>query len=449
MSKIVLRSRSSSNPLVTIRKAKRLVDEKTGIIRALYESPSEPDSPQVFGYGTLLANTTQYGFAHSGSVNGSTSIIRERAIAGAIGEAVERYSAAVTPDDELVYASYREMHGCALDPRTLVLYSEQQYSRPKFKYIPFHEEIPLRWTFGYSLTREATIFVPAFAVFIPYQRIGDEPPFVQLITTGLACGNSLEEAIFSGICEVVERDATMRMWLRGVTLPRLNCSTGGNALVYETLARFKRSKYDIHLIDVMTDVTIPAVVAVAVKRMGNGPSTVFASSANLNPQQAVVGALDELAQCIIWIKSLMQKHTAESLPALDQLSSIEDHVLWASRSDRLKHVNFVFDSSIQHNIEDISNEATEDIHQNIRICVDKLAEIGLEVIVVDITPSDIREVGLHVVRVIIPGAQPLYFGSGLERIASRTLNDNFLQKDGVAQLRKKRPQINFTPHPFP
>ncbi len=442
MSKIVLRSRSTSNPLVTIRKAKHLVDEKTGIIRVLYETPADPDSPQIFGYGTLLADTAQYGIAHSSPVNGSTSIIRERAIAGAIGEAVERYSAAIAPVDELVYASYKEMHGLALDPRTLILYSEQQYSQPEFAFLPFQAEIPLQWKSGYSLTQEATTFVPAFAVYIPYKRSGDEPPFVQLISTGLACGNSLEEAILSGICEVVERDATMCMWLQGLSLPRLNCSIGGNSLVQETLARFKRSKYDVHLIDVTTDVSIPVVVAVAEKRMGNGPAAVFASNANLNPQQAVVGALDELAQCIVWVKSLMKKHGAESLPTLDQISSMEDHVLWASRKDRLEYVNFVFASTEQRNLQDIPNEATEDIQQNIQMCVAKLAEIGLEVIVVDITPPDIREIDLHVVRVIIPGTQPLYFGNGLERISSRILNDNYRQS-------MKRPQTTFAPHPFP
>lgn len=449
MSKIVLRSRSSSNPLVTIRKAKRLVDEKTGIIRVLYENPAEPDAPQIFGYGTFLADTTQYGFAHASSVNGSTSITRERAIAGAIGEAVERYSAAIIPDDELVYAPYREMQECAIDPRTLVLYSEQQYSQPGFAYVPFHEELPFRWKSAYSLTREATIFVPAFAVYLPYKRVGNERSVVQLISTGLACGNSLEEAILSGIYEVVERDATMGMWMQGISFPRLNCTFGGNSLVHETFARFKRTNYEIHLIDVTTDVAIPAIVAVAEKLAGNGPASVFASNANLNPQQAAVGALDELAQCIVWVKSLMQKHAAETLPALDQLSSMEDHVLWASRSDRLEYVNFVFASSQQRNLEDMPNEATEDIYQNIQVCVTKLAEAGLEVIVVDVTPPDIREVGLHVVRVIIPEAQPLYFGSGLERISSLTLNGNYRRKVGPVRQRKQRPQSNFAPHPFP
>jgi ribosomal protein S12 methylthiotransferase accessory factor len=433
VSRLALRSQPRTDPRQTIVKAKRLVDEKTGIIRMLYESPCEPDAPKVFGYGSLLADSSHYGIPHASSINGSTSIIRARAIVGAIGEAVERYSAAFIPEEDLIRASYSEVRDHAIDPRTLILYSDEQYRRPGFPFVPFHDEMNIHWIEAYSLTRRVEILVPAFAVFIPYRRNGEEPPLAQLISTGLACGNTLEEAVLAGTCEVIERDAVMSMWLSRSSRPKLDCHASTSAVLQETLRRFGETRYELHLMDLTTDTKIPAIAAVAVDRSGKGPAAVVASKASLDPNHAVVGALDELAQCLAWVRSLSRRTSRESLPDLDQLSSIEDHVMWATRLDRLGHIEFMFSSSETRLITEIPNHVTDDVLHDIQNCVAMLAERGLDVLVVEITPPDIREVGLHVVRVIIPEMQPLFFGSGLERVSPRV----------------KQHLTNPYPHPFP
>ena len=419
----------------TLRKARRLLDGQTGLIRALYEVPCEPDAPQIFGYGCMLANTERYGVTPSGSVNGSTSAIRERAIAGAVGEAIERYSASVVPEEELLSAPYHRVRGDALDPRTLVLYDEVRYDRPDFPYPPFRDDMPLRWVEGYSLTRAAPVLVPAFAVYLPYPLGPGEPTLMQLISTGLACGNSMEEAILSGLCEVVERDATMAMWLRRSSPPRLTINAPAGMLLRETLRRFSRSPYDVRLLDVTTDLGIPAIVAVAVGQSAAAPAAVFASKASLDPEHAAVGALDELAQCLVWIRSLMAAHPPDTLPGLDAVSSIEDHVMWATRPDRRDLIAFATDAPTRHLLTAMPSLATGDVSADIRVAVGRLAERELEVIVVDVTAPDIREAGFHVARVIVPGAQPLTFGHGMERMSARAR----LPEGGKNPL----------PHPFP
>ncbi|TIX47844.1 MAG: hypothetical protein E5V26_01810 [Mesorhizobium sp.] len=74
-------------------------------------------------------------------------------------------------------------------------------------------------------------------------------------------------------------------------------------------------------------------------------------------------------------------------------------------------------------------------------CVERIARAGLEVVVVDVTSPDISECGLHVFRAIIPGAQPLYFGSGLHRISVRATSAEYADRASK--------QINLHPHPFP
>ena len=72
----------------TLCKAVRLVDEETGIIRLLHEAPVPPDSPKIFGCGSLCSDFGKMGYPADNPISGSTSLIRDQAIVGAIGEAV-------------------------------------------------------------------------------------------------------------------------------------------------------------------------------------------------------------------------------------------------------------------------------------------------------------------------------------------------------------------------
>src|SRR5688572_27204981 len=123
--------------LDTLSRARRLIDPQSGIVHLLYESAPDPDTPQIFGFGSILADTSKYGVADFGLVNGSTSLIRESAAAGALGEAVERYACRIVPYGDLVWRSLSTIDGPAVDPRSLVLYSEEQYARPGFPYRRF------------------------------------------------------------------------------------------------------------------------------------------------------------------------------------------------------------------------------------------------------------------------------------------------------------------------
>jgi len=444
-----LERRTASDPLETIRKARRLVDEQVGVIRQVFEAPQDPDGPIIFGYGSLLAETAQYGVPHAAPLNGSTSIVRARALAGAIGEAVERYSVAVVPYERLSHSPFRDVRRAAMDPRSLVLYSEDQYRRPAFPYGRFDEDRPIGWVSGYSLTRGRDVLAPASFVYMPYRPGGEEPILAQMITTGLACGNTLEEAILSGLCEVIERDAVMTMWHRRLSLPRISSVDGAGWLVQETMGRFARTRYQVDLIDVTTDVGIPAIVAVARTARTDGPAAVFASNASLDPQLAVVGALDELAQCLMWVNGLMRRRRGRLLPALHEVSSMEDHVLWATNQQRLEHIQFIWSSASARRLAELPNRASGDILQDIRTCVTQLAERDLEVVVVDVTPEDIRDTGLSTARVLVTGAQPLHFGYGLERISDRVIHSALPEGSREEDYAGISAQLNRWPHPFP
>ena len=436
-----LRHRPFSRIEETTRKAVRLVDEDTGIIRLLHEAPIPPDAPKIFGCGSLCSDYGDMGHPADNPISGSTSLIRDQAIVGAIGEAVERYSAAFVPYDQITVRPYSSITSDAIAPWSLTLYEDEQYQNADFGYSRVRPDDPIGWVSGHSLTRGTDVLVPAFSVYQPYVSLADEPPIIQQITTGLACGNSMEEAVLAAVCEVVERDAAMLMWLQRRCPPHFVPEFDEASPVSAIFRSFGNLQKYVTLLDITTDFSIPAYVAVWDGPINNEYGAIFASCAKQSPTKAAVGALSELAQCLLWAGSLIDNHKRLPDPSAEKLSRIEEHVLWPLRPTTRPVFEFALSSKKKIFFADQPEFNTPDVLEEIERCVHSIAAQGLEVIVVDVTSPDVLEVGLHVVRAIIPGSQPLFFGSGLHRISDRARRNEYSDRADM--------QINLHPHPFP
>lgn len=437
-----LRSRPFTGPGETLEKAARAVDEEAGIIRRLFEAPVAPDSPRVFAYGALTGDLAFLGYPSDVSLSGSTSLVRDQAIAGAIGESIERYSAAFVPYEDLVIRPYSEVADRAVSPWSLTLYGEDQYRRPGFRYGRLADGDPIGWVEGFSLTRERPVLVPAFAAYMPYLSRSGESPAVQQITTGLACGNTLEEAVLSAVCEVAERDAAMLAWLQARRPPRVRFDPDATPpAAMDALRCFGPGARHVTVLDVTTDLEIPTYVAAWDGPIGDRLGAVFSSSASLSPARAVDGALTELAQCMAWVNSLVDRPGSSPDPVASGVTHIEDHVLWPARSNRRSAFAFLFGSGRHVRLGDRADAGGDDVLEDIRTCVARIGRRGLEVVIVDVTAPDVRELGLHVVRAIVPGAQPLFFGSGLHRVSDRALHNPYEDRADLG--------VNLHPHPYP
>jgi ribosomal protein S12 methylthiotransferase accessory factor len=431
--------RPPSRPGETLVKARRLVSEETGIIRLVHEPPIAGDGPRIFGCGSLYNEHGSPGFVSDNTMCGSTALDRDQAIVGAIGEAVERYSAAFVPYDDIVMASAHALGPDAIPPVSFVLYSEEQRGRPGFGYRNVGADDVIGWVEGYSLTRERPVFVPAFAVYQPYVSRSGEAPAIQQVTTGLACGNTPEEAILAAICEVVERDAAMLMWLQKRRPPIVTLGEELPPDVTRALRRFGRAARHVTLLDITSDIAIPAYVAVWEGPIGSAHGALFASCAKLDPDRAAAGAIVELAQCLLWAASLIDADTPLPDPATTPLRLIEEHVMWPMRPGA--HDAYGFALSSPRRVGFGSAAVPADPLAAVRTCTDRIAVAGLETIVVDVTSPDIREAGLYVFRALVPGAQPLFFGTGLERISERSVSASYSDRAGSV--------LNLHPHPYP
>ncbi len=419
----------------TLVKARRLVDPETGIIKLLHEPALAPDAPRIFGCGTLCSDFKSLGFLSESDVSGSTAVVREQAIAAAVGESVERYSASYVPYEKLRYWPPTETQLDAVEPESIVLYDRAQYEKEDFVFAPLDRSRSIGWIEGYSLTRRQPMWVPAFAVFQPYVSERGEQVLGQQVTTGLACGNTLPEAILSGLCEVVERHASMSAWLARRSLPRVDLTSLPPGSARATLERFGRLKQFVAVLECTGDIGIPSYIAVWIGPIDREERAIFCSCAKPSADAAVAGALRELAQCLMWVESLLARGPHLPDPLVEPIHEIEQHVLWPLNPAMADRYAFLLAGDALVRLDGSDAETSLDASTAIERCATSLQDAGYEAVAIDVTSPDIEEVGLKVARVVIPECQPLFFGSGLERVSPR--------------LGIEFSQVNHHPHPFP
>ncbi|HUJ88948.1 MAG TPA: YcaO-like family protein, partial [Syntrophorhabdales bacterium] len=230
-----------------------------GLIRQIRGAEIITEPLQIWGSAILLGGRDADGRFIPPRVCGGSGFTEEEARERACGEAVERYCAARYDEGALSLSSYLDLKGEAIPPDAFALYSREQYDLPGFEYRPFRRNTRINWVQGFSLTRRRPVFVPAAFVYLPYWPVGGETAIGLLPSTGLSCGKSLVEASLQGICEVIERDAIMIMWLHQMA-KRLDPSSIGSRRLDEIIGSPRNGI--IRIFDITTDVTVPTRFAV-------------------------------------------------------------------------------------------------------------------------------------------------------------------------------------------
>lgn len=294
----------------------------------------------------------------------------------AIMEGIERYSAELR-NANLKIARFSELRESALNPAELVL--------P----VGADPDAEIPWVMGYDIIGDEEILVPANAVFHPlpssYTRL------FRTNTTGLASGNQLEEAIFHGLAEVVERDAwSIAEHARSMgPLLRYN----GDGLAGELLEMFERADVQVYVRDITSDVGVPTFAAVSDDVKLKDPALLTAGmGTHTDPEVALLRALTEVAQ-----SRLTQIHGARE----DTVSADFRRMMGY---DRLKRLNrHWFEHEREEDFSSIGSYDSDDFLDDIRYMLDRLQEAGFErAIVVDLTAPEIM---VPVVRVIVPGLE--------------------------------------------
>lgn len=447
---IRLQKRGPSALQRTLEKLPSVLDGKANVIEALSYYTPAPDEPDLVHCHAVLTGRMNVPGQQQGLVltASGTGLTRDAALAKAIGESVERHCSGSYRPQDVKVARYEQVKAQAVDPRRFVLFSPDQYRSPGFLLQPLPPDSHLGWVEGFSLTRNETTLVPAAIVYASYHAQAPDDPFELPAVSGYAAALTMEEAILGGITEVIERDSFMVFWYNRLRVPAIDLRSLKSPDATETLQRYRPAPVRLHCANLTTDTGIPAVLAMMTSKQPGWPAAVVALAANVDPERAVTRAFQELAANLLLVRSLLSD-PARRVPAhpgevLDQ----EDHALFYCSPERLAHLDPILRPSRMVPIDDLARLPSDDLKETIEQCVRRLNDLNLEVIVVDITTPEVRALGFHVVKVVIPGAQPIDFGRVWLHLGGRRLYEAPVRM-GYRERAPHQRELNLVPHPFP
>jgi ribosomal protein S12 methylthiotransferase accessory factor len=426
-----------------------IIDEKIGIVRYAIDIGRIPGEPTLFHYYASACNTQalakQWNFAYGGGA----SVNKKTALAKSVGECIERYCAAIYDLTALNFSSYKEADFPCVHPSEFALFSKEQYESPSFPWKPFTEETQVRWVIGYDLINETPCGVPACMVYIPYQfsiKLKDTP-IVQPISTGLACHSTPCDAMISAICEVIERDAFTILWQRSLSPPIIEYDSLPEK-VQDLVHRFTVTGSTVSLFDITLDHKVPTILSVQTNNIPTRPALTVATSCSPSPTEAAVKSLEELAHTYHYMVKMNQlERSGNNILTTEQVINQESHMRYWCDHRHINQADFLFNGNRRISFDNITRISGDSREEMLSTIIKKIENVGNRVIVCDLTTPDVRELGLTVVRALIPGFNPLLMGHN-NRALGGTRLWTVPEKIGYSRISSDRVD-NPIPHPFP
>jgi ribosomal protein S12 methylthiotransferase accessory factor len=237
-----------------------------------------------------------------------------------------------------------------------------------------------------------------FPVDLCYRRHAAEQDFKPplKLSSGCAAGTSVEAATLRALLELIERDA-VALWWRGGRRGRSIASDSEAAhAAAELLAQLRQENTErkTWLLDITTDVEIPAVAAVSTGPDGYGFA--FGLGARLSLADAARAAIFELCQVELGQHVVAAKRQESGDAALNEgdRRQLRRGTLFDTKACMLLQPETKPDV--------ISKERPDDAASSLPQCLERLEARGIAAYAIDLTRP---QLGIPVVRVLAPGLQ--------------------------------------------
>jgi ribosomal protein S12 methylthiotransferase accessory factor len=373
------------------------------------------------------------------------SIDPERSRLISVVESLERYSSCSWADEDFVFAREADLGDAAISPSRWPMCSPTELADPRTTLAPYDPRLPIRWVRGWSLTRGREVMVPAVQVYLRFFASTRSELFTHPVSTGAADHFDLHRAVLGGLLEVVERDSISLTWLQRMALPPLHVDEQS---LDDTTAEYYRIANSCHLrtalYDATTDFGIPVLYAVQMSEVDPGLSQLVAATCDLDPRTALAKLYRELASLRIALRAYSEI-TAGGGGTPPESSVVGGAVLNAT-PDRRHVFDFLLRSETPaRKLDELARYKEANDPDPLAWTVAQLADRGAEVVVVDITTDEARQVGMHVVKVLVPEAMPLSFTHHARYLATPRL---YAAPEAMGHPVHAEPDINPILQPF-
>jgi len=297
----------------TVEKYGHHISPITGVVQCLkpyYPANGAPVYNYTSGFNMALQSKSMFWLNfHLRCACGGKGRNPMQAKAGALCEAIERYSCTYQGDEYRITGSLKQLGEKAVHPNLCMNYSKTQYrdreaanedSRKFYLWVPrpFDESIRMEWSPVYSLTGRTFKYLPSCFCYAQYPAEDERNLFSYPDTNGCAAGNTKEEAILQGFLELVERDSVALWWYNRLEKPAVDLSSF-NDPYFDRLREYYRSlQRSLYVLDLTADLKIPVFGAISHRLKGKKQEIIFGFGAHVDAGIAMERALVELNQLL-------------------------------------------------------------------------------------------------------------------------------------------------------
>lgn len=349
----------------------------------------------------------------------------------ALAETREWASYDKAPKD-LPLARFSELEN-AIHPDEIFKFHDSQFEIEGFPLKPFDEAEEYAWVEAEDILQESKFHILADHVYSKHPT--SNKSCVRTSSSGVAAHPKQIQAIKSGVLELIERDAFMNAYLGRLTLPTITHRSLPESLQYR-INHLTENGFQVWVKDFSLDMAPVVFILIQSKDLN---FTTCASCSLFNLEEAVDHALMEAEQSVLF--RLEQDNDKKIRPT--EVSHIHDHGALYKQKEYFQKADFLVRSGKEIPLEDAGLHAArswEDLLNRLNKEGQKLLTIPLY-----LEKELGGNQGLHIIRSVIPGLVPIWWGymqepRGMERIKSMT------KKFGNKSITyKDMPRF---PHPF-
>jgi len=301
----------------------------------------------------------------------------EQSQASACMELGERFSffSFIKNPENFITGTYSELQaaGYNLLPIKRLLQSVHDETMQEEMLVRLLADIPIKWTWATNLNRQEEVLIP-FSWFYAINEFN-----------GPSNGNSYEESICQGICEIIERHVCAVVSHEKRQVPRIRLASAKDPVSRELIEKFTRNGIQVYLNDFTLDTGVPTISALCID-----PSTfpvmseiVWTAGTTPNPEKALIRALTEVAQ-LAGDFNTHANYVASGLPKPLAMEEVE-YLLSGPEID----------------LQDLPDLASDNMKTEVENCLAALEKLDMEVFIVNTMHPQLKMPSIYT---IIPGA---------------------------------------------
>ena len=343
-----------------------------------------PDAPGLTFFGGE-ADPAALGTASEGLPSASlagSGLSPQRAFESCVGEGIEYLSQFVQVGDPVERGTFAE-YGESLDADVRAFISGV------LAFSGLEAGRSMSWVPSSRLSDGASMWFPRDLCYRRHVTEQDFKPPLKL-SSGCAAGVTREDATLRGLLELIERDAIALWWHGGRRGRSVAPDSEAASEVAALLAQLRpgHAQRETRLLDITTDIGIPAVAAISTNADGGGFAIGFGS--RLTQAEAARAAVFELCQVELGLHVVAAKRQEAGDAALNdsdrrqlRRGAFDVATCALLQPDREPRLDFVSGSGLQHVLE-------------------RLQARDIAAYAIDLTRP---QFGIPVVRVLAPGLQ--------------------------------------------